>query len=114
MPNVGKGKKGSTSKPKKNTRAKMHDDDMPLDASVAPEEEYEEESSNAVIAEMATPFEDGLVHKALSSIPHIPRVGGEETAVLKGFLDLFARTETFIGAIYSKTSFMKKTGGRLL
>lgn len=90
------------------------DDDMPLDSQVAYEDDAYEDEGASVSVSVAEPFEDGLVSAGLRNLPIVPRVGGEEVSILHDFLVLFSKTETFIGAISSKTSFMKKTGGRLL
>lgn len=90
---------------------------MEEDEILNPDEEYAEEAAapeKAAPVEIAEPFSDGLVSARLRGLTVIPRRGGEDTSTLHDFLELFSKTETFIGAISSKTSFMKKTGGRLL
>lgn len=62
----------------------------------------------------AVPFSDGIVSKCLEDLVAIPRVGGQDVEVLKGFLNYFHLTGTFIGTISTKSSFMKKKGGILL
>lgn len=108
---LGKGKKSAGFKPRKKP---IEADDAPL----SPDEEFTEteavQSSNAPKVNTAESFADGLVSPKLKGLVVVPRVGGEEVTVLHDFLEMYARTETYIGTISSKTSFMKKSGGRLL
>lgn len=119
MPNIGKrsGKlkdsKGKYRKSKNEDKV-VKDDDRPLSSSVAPDEDLETKQESGLTVATVMPFEDGLVNVGLRGLPTTPRTGGEEISVLHDFLILFSKTETFVGAISSKTSFMKKTGGRLL
>lgn len=89
-------------------------EDTPLDPNVPYETDQGGRNRISAYVEKVEPFSDGLVSLKLRDLAVIPRIGGEEVALLRDFLSLFAKTETFIGAIASKTSFMKKTGGRLL
>lgn len=108
---LGKGKKSAGFKPRKKP---VEADDAPL----SPDEEFTEvdavQSSNTPKVSIAEPFADGLVSPKLKGLVVVPRVGGEEVTALHDFLEMYARTETYIGTISSKTSFMKKSGGRLL
>ena len=109
---VNLGKKAST-RPRGSRRGAVDPEDAPLD----PNTMYEEDSEERVVGGSASPvepFSDGIVSDKLQGLTVIPRSGGEDIAVLHDFLYLFAKTETFIGTISSKTSFMKKAGGRLL
>lgn len=65
-------------------------------------------------AHKISPFVDGLVSARLNGLVIIPRVGGEEVELLRGFLRHFSTAAPFAGNIVSKTSFMRKKGGRLL
>ena len=90
-------------------------DDLPLDPDTVYDGDVgEDEGSPEFTAPTVEPFEDDLVSRRLKNLTVIPRAGGEDAALLHDFLYLFAKTETFIGTISSKTSFMKKAGGRLL
>ena len=60
------------------------------------------------------PFADGLISARLNGLVIIPRAGGEEVELLRGFLRHFASAAPFAGNIVSKASFMRKKGGRLL
>lgn len=93
--------------------APVDPEDMPLSPDTMYDGDVLEESQRPSVAP-AEPFIDGIVSPRLRGLAVIPRAGGEEAALLHDFLYLFAKTETFIGAISSKTSFMKKAGGRLL
>lgn len=64
--------------------------------------------------QIAIPFSDGLVSPKFSMFPMLPRVGDTEVDLLKSFLKYFSVTSPYIGTISTKTSFMKKKGGRLL
>ncbi len=90
------------------------EDDVALNPEVAYESSMPEQVKPAHVAEKAEPFSDGLVSPRLRGLTVILHVGGEDTAALHDFLELFSKTETSICATSSKTSFMKKTGGRLL
>lgn len=134
MPNIGKksgaakaagrNKQGSKSKPMqinfgrggkpRKGRGAVDEDDAVLNPGVDYAEDMAETGENEVTVEPVEPFSDGLVSARLRGLVVIPRMGGEDVAALHDFLELFAKTEPFIGAISSKTSFMKKTGGRLL
>ena len=88
------------------------EDDEVLDPDVGYEEEVAESTDRTV--ERAEPFSDGLVSVRLRDVTVIPRIGGEECLVLGEFLKQLSSTEPFIGSISTKTSYMKKQGGRLL
>lgn len=64
--------------------------------------------------QLVEPFSDGIVSACLNNITIIPRVGNQETDVLRGFLKHFSVSGTFIGNVSSRLSFMKKKGGLLL
>lgn len=101
------------SKSKFSRKPAVDPDDMPLNPEVA----YGEEEGYSEPVREVTPvgaFEDDLIHPRLRGLTVIPRAGGEETAVLRDFLDMYTRTGTVLGDLARKTSFMKKTGGRLL
>lgn len=89
-------------------------EDSPLDsdtmAEVAPgvlEEPVEK-------VKLPEPFSDGIVSSCLDGLVTVVRVGGQEVLLLSSFLQYFATTGSYIGAIVTKWSFMKKKGGRLL
>ncbi len=87
------------------------------DAVLSPDVDFQDnvvETGTEHEVHQAEPFSDGLVSAKLRGLTVIPRVGGEECSVLGDFLVLFSRTEPFIGAVSTKTSYMKKQGGRLL
>lgn len=108
---MGRGKKSQGFKPRK---APVDVDDTPL----SPDEEVVETEVSGQVSTStvgpAEPFSDGLVSAKLKGLVVVPRVGGEEVTVLHDFLEMYSRTEPYIGTISSKTSFMKKSGGRLL
>ena len=108
---AGTGRKGTMAR---NKRGAVDPDDMPLSPDSLYEEEEQAKDPGAGVLMPVEPFMDGIVSQALRGITVIPRAGGEDAAILHDFLGLFAKTETFIGAISTKTSFMKKAGGRLL
>lgn len=116
-----KAKQGSSPKnqmsrkaPSKSKGGSLASDDMPLSPDIPYEEGAGEEGYVQQEPSIAEPFTDGIVSPRLKGLTVVPRAGGEDVAVLHDFLLLFAKTETFIGAISSKTSFMKKAGGRLM
>lgn len=81
-----------------------------------PDEEQEEQSPEVEEVSQSTvlPFSDGIVASCFENLAVVPRVGGGEVELLRGFLEYFATTESYIGSITNKLSFMKKQGGRLL
>ena len=110
-----KSNKGSK-KSRRNVASTEQDQDEEVIIGVtAPEEEDEEvDTPQEIVIEKVTPFSDGLVANCLSGLIVVPRVGGDEVDLFKGFLYYFAITEPFIGAVSNKLSFMKKKGGLLL
>lgn len=121
-PKQSKGRKPQKKKapPKASTKRKRGAADEQVDevvvAGVTPigEEAPEEEVKQMPVVEQAIPFSDGITASCLSNLVVISKVGGAEVDLLRSFLKYFATTETFIGAISSKTSFMKRKGGMLL
>lgn len=121
-PSRSKGGKGS--KPKKTPKSSAKKNKARVDeqvdevvvAGVTPigEEAPEEEVRKMPVVEQAIPFADGLTAQCLDNLVVISRVGGQEVDLLKSFLKYFATTETFIGTISSKGSFMKRKAGVLL
>lgn len=105
---------GGKGKPTKAKGKQSLLDDAPIFPGMDAEEINESEVVSEVRVSPAEPFSDGLVSSKLKGLTVVARVGGQEVSVLHDFLELFAKTDTFIGTISSKTSFMKKTGGRLL
>lgn len=93
-----------------------NDEDLPVDPFTAedPEEFEDGESPSAVSFTPPVPFSDGIVHVALKDALAIPRRGGMDVDLLRGFLGYFSTYGTFVGNIFSKVSFMKKQGGRLI
>lgn len=63
---------------------------------------------------VTTPFSDGLVFARLNGLTMIPRTGDTEVELLREFFKYFASANPFVGNISTKSSFMKKKGGRLL
>ena len=111
-----KGKKAPKSTPKRGRSHDVEQADEVVVAGVTPvaEEPSADEVKQMPAVEQAVPFSDGIVAPCLANLVVIPRVGGQEVDLLKSFLKYFGITETFIGAISSKTSFMKRKGGMLL
>lgn len=114
-----KGKKRSAPVPKK--QEKKHppveeDEIIDVDSPIVEEEEREPEATPMArtAMEVAVPFSDGIAAASLKDLVVILRDGGQEVAFLRSFLRYFATTETFIGSVSSKLSFMKKKGGTLL
>lgn len=80
---------------------------------------YDEEGVNSTINKSVAvvkpaPYTDGIVSPAIAGLVTVPRVGGAEVSLIHDYLKYLAVTETYIGAITTKWSFMKKRGGRLL
>lgn len=117
-------KQGKTSEKGKRSKAKgkqveeilEQTEDEVIVAGVTPVEEAVEEDPLASLATpmQATPFSDGIVASCLSNLVVIPRIGGQEVDLLRSFLSYFVITDTFIGTITMRASFMKKKGGTLL
>ena len=73
------------------------------------------ETVESVVEERSiTPFSDGVVSPQFRRFPTVQRAADAEVALLKSFLHYFSVGRTFVGTIHTKTSFMKKKGGRLL
>ena len=132
MPNLSGGK-GKTSKGKKSSKQKVNNQQKssrkksgskrPLDESMdevvvagvtPPEGDALEETVQMPAVKQAVSFSDGIVAPCIDGLVAIPRVGGQEVDLLRSFLRYFHITDTFIGNISSKTSFMKRKGGVLL
>lgn len=84
-------------------------------AGVTPVEDTDDEPEVELPAvELAVPFSDGIVAACLNNLVVIPRIGGQEVDILRSFLHYFVVTDTFIGTITTRASFMRKKGGTLL
>lgn len=102
---------------KKSKAAKVPVEDQDVLSLSSPEEGHSDSVTEVVAgaeASATVPFSDGLVAACLKDLVVIPRVGGSEVDLLKGFLKYFATTELFLGSISNRLSFMKKKGGILL
>ena len=114
-----KNKKGAEVPTEPKEKIIQNDEDTPItpfseDASGAFDQEDEEENVERMELVMPTPFEDGLVSVAFCNPNVIPKRGGVDVDLLRGFLGYYSTYETYIGGIVSKVSFMKRQGGRLL
>ena len=111
MPVLSKKQKSiSTPEPKKN---KLRESKVGV-KEVSPEIVEVEQSEELEIKEEIMPFSDGLVTSSFCIFPLVAKIADEEVGLLRLFLKYFSQTEPFIGTMNTKTSFMKKKGGRLL
>lgn len=115
-PEKSKGSKDARrkTKPKKNHELEEAEDEAIVAGVTSVDEVTEEPESPVVEVVPAIAFSDGLVAPCLKDLVVIPRIGFQEVELLRTFLHYFVITETFIGAISTKSSFMKKRGGVLL
>ena len=89
-------------------------DDDDDDDSIVLESDDGGRNRNGNSNKLAIPFSDGIVASCLNDLIVAPRIESDEVELLREFLIYYASTETFIGTISNKMSFMKKQGGLLL
>lgn len=110
---VTRGKKSKKSKAK--TEVGMDDQDvLSLSGELVRDSEVRSDDNTSATGPSLIPFSDGIVASCLKDLVVIPRIGGQEVELLRGFLKYFSSTELFLGSISNRLSFMKKKGGILL